>query len=115
MAQPVTYHGRRVRALRIGDPAGVALLQAISRSEFATAGFRNRDLRALLQPATPTDTRRLPARITRQLRLLRARGLFTKAPKTQRCQLTKRGYLLTAALSAVREAWLQKLVGSAAA
>jgi len=34
--------------LRIGDPDDLALLAAVARGEFATAGFRNRDLRPLL-------------------------------------------------------------------
>lgn len=119
VSRPVTYHGRRVRAVRIGDPTDLALLQTITRGEFATAGFRNRDLRRLLhptqQPLATADARRLSARISRQLRLLRAHGVIKKIPKTHRYQLTKRGRLLCAALFAVREATLEKLVGSAAA
>jgi len=115
----VRYRGRRVRALRIGDATDLALLQAISRGEFATAGFRNRDLRRILHPSkrpvTGLQARRLSARISRQLRLLRAHGVIKKLSKTHRYQLTKRGRLLCAALFAVRETTLQKLVGSAAA
>jgi hypothetical protein len=51
VSHPTSYRGRRVRALRIGDAHDLALLQAVSRGEFATAGFRNRDLRRLLHPA----------------------------------------------------------------
>jgi hypothetical protein len=53
VSRPVTFHGRRVPALRIGDPNDLALLAALARGEFATAGLRNRDLRAfaLLRPA----------------------------------------------------------------
>ena len=119
VSRPVTCGGRRLRALRIGDPQDIALLQAVTRGEFATAGFRNRDLRRLLHPTkrsqSPAETRRLSARISRQLRLLRAHGVIKKIPKTHRYQLTKGGHLLTAALFAVRQATLQKLVGSAAA
>jgi hypothetical protein len=115
----VRYRGRHVRALRIGDATDLALLQAISRGEFAPAGFRNRDLRQLLhssaRPVTGAQARRLSARVSRQLRLLRAHGVIKKLSKTHRYQLTKRGRLLCAALFAVREATLQKLVGSAAA
>src|SRR5207245_2589650 len=73
---PTAYRGRRVRALRIGDPADLALLQAISRGEWAPAGFRNRDLRRLLCPtscpAPPREARRLTAKVTRPLPLPRA-------------------------------------------
>ncbi|HYM41348.1 MAG TPA: hypothetical protein VET46_01150 [Steroidobacteraceae bacterium] len=119
VARRVRYHGRHVRALRMGDAQDLALLQAISRGEFALAGLRNRDLRRLLypskRPVTGADARRLSARISRQLRLLRAHGVIKKLSKTHRYQLTTRGRLLCAALFAVREATLQKLVGSAAA
>ena len=68
VSRPAQYRGRRVRALRVGDPDDIALLQAISRGECATAGFRNRDLRALLHPSkrnrSDLETRRLSARIS---------------------------------------------------
>ena len=115
---PTAYRGRRVRALRIGDPADLALFQAVSRGEWATAGFRNRDLRHLLYP-TPgamahVEARRLTAKVTRQLRLLRAHGLIHKIPKTHRYRLSPKGRLLTAALFAARDATLKQLIGTAA-
>jgi hypothetical protein len=117
VSTPVTYHGRRARPLRIGDPTDLALLQAVARAEFSTAGFRNRDLRPLLYPrrANPHDQTALSAKLTRQLRLLRAHGIIHKLPKSHRYQLTKNGRLLTAALFAMRDVSLQKLVGSQAA
>ena len=118
VSHPTHDHGRRVRALRIGDPHDLALLKAVSRGEFATAGFRNRDLRRLLHPTTDAastaDGRRLAAKITRQLRLLRAHGVVQKIPKTHRYKLTRTGHLLTAALFAVRDATLSQLIGHAA-
>jgi hypothetical protein len=115
VSRPVTYRGRRVRALRTGNTHDLALLNAISRGEFATAGFRNRDLRRLLHPCKPHDARAASARVTRQLRLLRAHGVIKKIPKTHRYRLTNKGHLLTAAVFALREATLEKLVGTAAA
>ena len=118
VSRPAHYRGRRVRALRVGDPDDIALLQAISRGEFATAGFRNRDLRALLHPSkrnrSDIETRRLSARISRQLRLLRAHGVIRKIQKSHRYALTHKGHLLTAALFAAREATLKQLIGNAA-
>ena len=62
--------------LRISDPNDLALLATVARGEFATAGFRNRDLRGWLYPAhsesPPAHHLRLSARVSRQLRLLRA-------------------------------------------
>lgn len=119
VSRPVTYRGRRIRALRIGDPDDLALLGAISRGEFATAGLRNRDLCRLLHPTTRhrsgPETRALSARISRQLRLLRAHGVLKKIPKSHRYRVTTNGHLLTAALFAVRETTLERLVGTAAA
>jgi DNA-binding HxlR family transcriptional regulator len=116
--RPIAYRSRRVRALRIGDPADLALLRAVSRGEWATAGFRNRDLRRVLHPTphptTPVEARRLTAKITRQLRLLRAHGLIHKISRTHRYRLTPKGQLLTAALFAARNATLKQLIGTAA-
>ena len=85
VASPVSYNQRRVRALRLADPDDLALLQAVSRGEFATAGFRNRDIRALIHPAPASpgspDLRRLSAKTSRQLRILRAHGSSPKSPR----------------------------------
>jgi hypothetical protein len=115
-ARPVLDHGRRFRALRLGEPGELALLEAISRGEFVTAGFRNRDLRRLLyaRPQTKTDDRRQSGRVSRFLRLLRAHGVIRKIHKTHRYQLTDRGRLLTAALRATRDACLRQLLREAA-
>ena len=118
VAKPTTYHGRRARALHIGQADDVDLLQAISRGEFTTAGFRNRDLRQLLCPNTRRVTkeqeRRLTAKVGRQLRLLRAHGLIVKVHKSHLYRLTHKGRLLTTALFAVRTASIKKLIGQAA-
>jgi hypothetical protein len=118
VAKPVTEGQRRFRALRIGELGDLAILQAVARGEFATAGFRNRDLRLLLHPASSKaqvqECRRLSAKIGRHLRLLRAHGLIRKVQKTHRYLLTPKGHLLTAALRATRDANLKKLVAEAA-
>ena len=104
--------------MRIGDKDDLDILRAISRGEFATAGFRNREVRHLLHPssftAPPPDQRRLSAKVSRQLRLLRAHGLIKKVPRTHRYQLTDRGRLLTAALHATRDANIKQLLREAA-
>lgn len=116
VSRHANYRGRRVRAMRIGDAGDIALLQAIADGRFAVSGFRNRDIRALLYPASPdpADTRRLSARVTRQFRLLRAHGLIRKIPRSHRYRLTEKGCLLSAALFAVRDASLSQLIGKAA-
>jgi hypothetical protein len=116
VARPVVDAGRRFRALRIGDPDDIALLEAISRGEFKTAGFRNRDLRRLLFPpvAAAHDSHRLSAKLSRNLRLLRAHGLIKRISRTHRYQLTQRGQLLTTAFRATRDANIKSLLHEAA-
>jgi hypothetical protein len=117
VSRPVVEDGRRFRALRLNDPADLALLDAISRGEFAPTGFRNRDIRGLVHrsPADldPADRRRLSAKVSRQLRLLRAHGVIKKVPKTHRYRLTANGLLLTAALQATRRANIKDLLKAA--
>ena len=118
VSRPVIDNHHRFRALRIGDPDDLALLRAISRGEFATSGFRNRDIRHLTEPtarrAPPQLSRRLAAKITRRFRLLRAHGVIRKISKTHRYVLTERGRLLTAALFASRDANVRRLLALAA-
>ncbi len=108
----------------IAEPGGFKVFrplsddQAISRGEFATNGFRNRDVRRLLEPASlqasQRDQRRASARVSRKLRLLRAHGLIHKVPKSHRYRLSHRGQLLSAALSAARGASIKQLLDKAA-
>ena len=118
VSRPVRYHGRRVRALRLADPTDLALLEAITRGAFAISGFRNRDIRQHLHPASATDSpveqHRLAAKVTRQLRLLRAHGLIQKIHKTTRYRLTNHGQTLTAAIFATRNADISQLLSKAA-
>jgi hypothetical protein len=116
VARPVVDNRRRFRAIRIGDPNDLAVLSAISRGEFATAGFRNRDLQRLLPAPTqdPAERRKRSSRIGRSLRLLQAHGIIHRVQKTHRYRLTRRGHLLAAALTATRAANLKQLIGEAA-
>jgi hypothetical protein len=111
--------GRRVRALRLNDSAEIALLEAISRGEFSTSGFRNRHIRHRLYPISatpisPAERRRLSARTGRLLRMLRAHGLIHKIQNTTRYRLSAQGQLLTAALFATRNADIRHLLKTAA-
>jgi hypothetical protein len=63
--------GGRLLLCEAFEDADLALLDAISRGEFAPAGFRNRDIRRLIHRSsanpTPRDRRRLSAKTSRQL------------------------------------------------
>jgi hypothetical protein len=99
------WQGRSVRALRPLEAEDRSLLQVVMRGEFAIHGFRNEDLRTWLfsPPTDAAERRRQSAKVTRQLRLLRAHGLIQKIPKTHRYSLTQQGRLtINALLAALR-------------
>lgn len=103
--------GRRVRALNpIAGPDG-ELLRCLAHGEFLLNGFRNRDLRRLLCPATKeaAEQRRQAAAMTRKLALLRAHGLIVKIQKTHRYRLSAEGQRVTTALLAAYEADANRL------
>lgn len=117
VCRPVTVEGQRSRALNPWSAADGALLETVSRGEYALAGFRNRDLRAWLYPRKATageERRRRAARVTRQLALLRAHGLIRKVSGTHRWQVTERGRRLVTALLAARQADVDQLTQLAA-
>jgi hypothetical protein len=86
---------RRFRALRPFAADDLPLLQTINRGEFATNGFRNRDLRAVLyqgQNPSRQKQRQQSAAVSRRLALLRAHGLIQKRPGTHRYLLTLKAH-----------------------
>lgn len=112
LEKPALWNGQRVRPLHPFSSEDNQLLTAINRGEFVIQGFRNRDLQKLLYaeaPADPIEAKRRSARISRQLRLLRAHGLIYKIPKTHRYQLTKAGRIAVLALLAVQHTSLAEL------
>lgn len=116
LCQPTELNGRRVRALRPWSPEDFALLKAVNQGQFVINGLRNRDLRELLCESTdsPVERRRQSARISRQLRLLRAHGLLRKIPRTHRYQLTFTGRQTITALLAAHAASTTRLADLAA-
>jgi hypothetical protein len=116
LCQPAELSGRRLRALRPWSPEDFALLKTVNQGEFVINGLRNRDLRELLCEPTdsPVERRRQSARISRQLRLLRAHGLLKKVPHTHRYQLTIMGRQTITALLTAHAASTQRLAELAA-
>ncbi len=108
--------GRPIRALNPMGAQDAALLETVSRGEFAINGFRNRDVRSHLyakSAADPKEQRSRSAAVTRKLRLLRAHGLIKKVPKTHRYTLTDRGREIITTLLAARSADAEKLLNAA--
>jgi hypothetical protein len=117
ICQPIIRDGQRYRALNPWSKDDGALLEAISRGEFAINGLRNRDLQGLLYKgkAVPhQEQRRRAAAITRKLRLLRGHGVLKKVSGTHRYVLTAKGREIITALLAARQADVEKLSKMAA-
>jgi hypothetical protein len=117
LGKRTTWKGRAVRAINPLADEDVRLLEAVSRGEFLIAGFRNRDLRAILfhdQPApTAMEAKRQSTKVTRWLRLLRAHGLIAKIAKTHRYQVSEKGTARLSALLAARRANTKQLLQAA--
>jgi hypothetical protein len=117
LCQPTKWQGRRVRAVQPLSLDDSRLLAAVNRGEFALNGFRNRDLRALLYgtaEVAAAELKRQGARITRQIRMLRAHHLIRKVATTHRYTLTPKGRLTINALLAAQQASSQQLAQLAA-
>jgi hypothetical protein len=115
VSQPVwDAQGRRYRALNPTGGEDGALLRAVAHGEFLINGFRNRDLRKLLCPATMDKgvQRQQGVAMTRKLGLLRAHGLIVKVQKTHRYRLSAAGQRITTALLAACEADVTRLVNA---
>lgn len=102
VSQRVTRAGRPYRPLRPISPDEAPLFTTILRGEFALQGFQNQDLRRHLYPEVdrdPVARYHAAARVTRQLRLLRAHGLIKKVARTRYYRLTDKGHhVMTTAL-----------------
>jgi len=112
ICRPTTYRGKRVRALRPWAESDLALFRAVSRGEFCINGFRNRDLQSLLfdrAASTPQEKRSRSARLSRQLRMLRAHHLIQKVPRTHRYVLSSRGRDIISAVLATHSITLDQL------
>lgn len=114
--KPTTINEQRVRAINPWSENDSTLLESVMRGEFTINGFRNRDLRPLLfDPADSKDEkRRQSAKVSRQLRMLRAHGLIKKVQHTHRYHVTDKGRTIITALIAARNADANKLAKIAA-
>ena len=116
LCQPKREQDRPIRALNPMGTEDAALLETVSRGEFAINGFRNRDVRRHLYANPTTDAKEQRGRgasVTRKLRLLRAHGLVTKVQKTNRYVLTSAGREIITTILAARSADAEKLMKAA--
>ncbi len=110
--------GRSVRALNPWNPLDFQLLGFLAHGEWCLGGLRNRDLAAALEPGLeqlgPDERRRLTARVSRHLSLLRAHGLIKKIARTHRYQLTSRGQEIATLVRAASSVCTEQLMNIAA-
>jgi hypothetical protein len=111
------WKGRQMRGLHPFGGPDSTLFEAISRGEWTVRGFRNGDLQGLLwsHPAgSGEEKRRRSARVSRQIRLLRAHGLIQKVPHENRYHLTAFGRMAVTTVLAARQASVSDLNEKAA-
>lgn len=113
---PTRRGGRRYRGIRPFSANDLALINAVAQGEHAIVGFRNRDLRAILFPdqTDPNHQRRLSARVSRLLALLRAHRLIRRLPRSHRYVLTTKGRSVAAAILAIQSSQVKQLLKHAA-
>jgi hypothetical protein len=116
VCRPVRHKGQRYRALNPLGDSDAQLMTIVNRGEFSLNGFRNRDIRAHLYPASEDGRkeRQQMAAVGRRLRLLRAHGLIVKVSKTHRYVVTEKGHNVLTALLAARQASTEQLTKLAA-
>lgn len=115
--KPVSWNGKRVRALHPFDVSDQLLLEAIGRGEFLINGLRNKDLQPLLYATaakSDEERRKQSSAISRKLRLLRAHHLIRKVPGSHRYHVTSRGRQVAAAVVAASNAPVNLLIPKAA-
>jgi hypothetical protein len=92
LTRPTRVAGRRVPALRFGDPRAMALFGALVVFRSLSTDFSNRMLREHLAPLLGVAPAMIPAgTMTYDLRRLRLHGLIARIPRTNRYTITSEG------------------------
>lgn len=93
VSKPTVQGQQKFRALRPVSPEDSALFEVLLDGKFAIQGIRNKDIRQQLWP-TPQDKqqeRKMAARVTRSLTLLKSHNLIHRVPRTNYYRTTKLG------------------------
>jgi|LSQX01.1.fsa_nt_gb hypothetical protein len=114
-----TYrNGRSVRGLNPWNKVDYQLLTFLAKGEWAINGFRNHHLCQWLEPKantlSKTDRKKLSAKATRLIGMLRAHGLIHKVAKENRYVLTKKGQTFAKALLIASDIEIKRLTEMAA-
>jgi hypothetical protein len=95
LCQPKTKQGKRIARFNPITKDDCQLFAAVMSGEHLINGFRNRDLRLKLfgiEAQTPSETKRLCARVSRLIAKLRGHGLISKVKDARLYRITKRGF-----------------------
>ncbi len=116
ICERIRKDGKSYRALNPWDTEDFQTLQFLSRGEHQINGFMNKQLRETLygNAEDATERKKLSAKTSRRLRLLRAHGLIRKVPKANRYQLTAKGLRVCAAMLAASATDTEQLLKMAA-
>lgn len=118
VCQRVQYKKRRVRALNPSASQDMNLLRFLGQGQWAIEGFRNRDLASWLEPKanelSSSERRRLTARVSRLLFILRAHGLIRKVSNTHRYIVTPKGNRVASLVLATSTVEAKELMEKAA-
>lgn len=93
---PVRRRNRRARALNPLAQVDLDLFRVVLRGDHTICGFRNVDVRRLLNldSADQAQRRRFSAKVTRLLQRLHLHRLIAKIPRSRRWRVTDRGRAL---------------------
>ncbi len=108
--------GKSFRAINPWNQEDFKTLQYLTRGENQSNGFRNKHLLETLYDSVKekTERKRLSAKISRRLRLLRMHGLLQRISRTNRYQLTAKGRKVATAVLAASAANTEQLMKMAA-
>lgn len=113
-----TRNGRPIRAINPWNANDFKLLTFLAKGEWALNGFRNTHLCQWLEPGcqtlSPGERRKLSAKATRFIGMLRAHALVRKISKEHRYVLTEKGQAFANALLAASTASIKQLTELAA-
>ena len=101
VSKRVKFKGKSVRALDVTGK-DLALLQAVADPKYFVGAITNKQLQVALASspwANGLTEKKLSARISRHLRMLRAHGIIKKLPNQHKYMLTAKGRLLTSAIN----------------
>ena len=110
--------GKSYRGLNPWQEEDYRLVSFLSKGEHAISGFRNKDLRTWLYPgsekADSAQHKRMAARVSRLIKLLRSHGLIKKVAKENRYTLTTKGQCFASALMSASAVDIKRLTEAAA-